>query len=765
MYCKSLIFFIFITLAPMLGCGGDGVLPPLRGFSAVGSARELRAEKQFDAALDPQQLRAWLKSMSSAPNHVGSAHDQANANFMLEEFKSWGWDAHIETFYVLYPTPRSMTLEMIAPTSFKATLREVPIAGDTTSQQTAGALPPYNVFGADGDVTGDLVYVNYGMPDDYKELARYGVDVKGKIVIVRYGDNWRGLKPKLAYEHGAVGCIIYSDPREDGYFKGDVYPQGGWRPASGVQRGSVMDQAFYPGDPLTPGVGASRNAKRLAATAAPNILKIPVMPISYADAQPLLAALAGRVAPEAWRGALPITYHLGPGPAKVHMAIASNWTQTAIYDVVAKIRGSVFPDEWVIRGNHHDGWVFGAMDPLSGNVVLLQEAKAIGALMKAGWRPQRTLVYASWDAEEPGLMGSTEWTEAHAAELQRKAVVYVNTDTNARGFLSAGGSHSLQRLMNEVTAGVLDPETHVSVQTRLRAKFRVDGYNKAATEEIKQRAALAAAGADLPLDALGAGSDFGAFLEHWGVPALNIEYGGEDDDHGVYHSAFDTFEHYARFGDPDFSYEVLAAETVGHVVLRLADADVLPLQLSAFAETVSRYVQEVHQLLADERAHAQALASLADANAFALAADPTRIVAPPEREAVMPDVNLARLDPALERLMSSAKAYDDAFARLAAADYQLSGAQHAQLEGLLRTLEQRLTEAQGLPRRPWFRHMIYAPGLYTGYEVKTLPGVREAIEQRRWLEAEQYAGIIANVLGAYCDQVDRATTLLNRAHP
>lgn len=335
--------------------GADTAATSLQGFSAVGSIRELGVEQRFDAQLDPAELRQWLQRMSSEPNQVGSPHDKANAQFMLERFKSFGWDAHIETFYVLYPTPKSMTLELIAPTTFKAGLREGSIRGDATSDMTQGALPPYNAFGADGDVTADLVYVNYGMPDDYMELARNGIDVKGKIVIARYGDNWRGLKPKLAYQHGAIGCIIYSDPRDDGYFKGESYPQGGWRPATGVQRGSVLDMAIYPGDPLTPGIGATQNAKRLPIGEAETILKIPVMPISYSDAQPLLAALAGRVAPEAWRGALPMTYHLGPGPAKVHMAITSEWTQKPIYDVIAKIQGSDYPDEWVVRGNHHDG--------------------------------------------------------------------------------------------------------------------------------------------------------------------------------------------------------------------------------------------------------------------------------------------------------------------------------------------------------------------------------------------------------------------------
>jgi N-acetylated-alpha-linked acidic dipeptidase len=752
----SSVFAMFV----LSSSGADTAAISLQGFSAVGSIHELGLEQRFDAQLDPAELRQWLQRMSSEPNQVGSPHDKANAQFMLERFKSFGWDAHIETFYVLYPTPKSMTLELIAPTTFKAGLREGSIRGDASSDKTQGALPPYNAFGADGDVTADLVYANYGMPDDYKELARNGIDVNGKIVIARYGDNWRGLKPKLAYQHGAIGCIIYSDPRDDGYFKGESYPQGGWRPATGVQRGSVLDMAIYPGDPLTPGIGATQNAKRVPIGEAETILKIPVMPISYSDAQPLLAALAGRVAPEAWRGALPMTYHLGPGPAKVHMAIASEWTQKPIYDVIAKIQGSDYPDEWVVRGNHHDGWVFGAWDPLSGNVALMEEAKAIGTLLKSGWRPKRTLVYASWDAEEPGLIGSTEWAEEHAVELQKKAIVYINSDTNARGFLSAGGSHSLQHFVNDVAASVIDPEMQVSVQARLRAKMRVDGYPKDATEEKKKLAQLAAVDGDLPIQALGSGSDFSVFFQHLGITTLNIEYKGEDDDRGIYHSAFDSFDHFVRFGDPDFAYGILEAKTVGRLILRMADADVLPLQLRGFAHTVGRYVQEIHKLVEEQREHAQTLANLLEQNAFTLAADPTRIIAPPEREIEVPNIDLAALDNALERLQKSAQAYDDAYAHVAAQDMKLNARQRTQLEALLRGLERTLTQPRGLPGRPWFRHMIYAPGLYTGYGVKTLPGVREAIERRDWEEASQYAGIIALSLGAYCDQVDRATAVL-----
>ena len=384
------------------------------GFNREDAAAQAALERRFDGQINAAEIGAWLKQLSAEPNHVGSPHNKANAAFVRDLFKSWGWQADIETFYVLYPTPRRVALELLAPKSFTASLREPPIAGDATSTRTDG-LPPYNAYGADGDVIGDLVYVNYGMDEDYKELARRGVDVKGKIAIVRYGGGWRGLKPKLAYQHGAIGCLIYSDPKDDGYSVGDTYPIGGWRPADAVQRGSVADMPIYAGDPLTPGVGATKTAPRLSLPEAATVLKIPVLPISYADARPLLESLAGPVAPEKWRGALPITYHIGPGPGRVHLTIASDWGLKPVYDVIARIPGTEARDEWVIRGNHRDGWVNGAWDPLSGHVAMLAEGKAIGALLKSGWKPKRTLIYASWDGEEPGLLGSTEWAETHAA--------------------------------------------------------------------------------------------------------------------------------------------------------------------------------------------------------------------------------------------------------------------------------------------------------------------------------------------------------------
>lgn len=731
----------------------------LFGFTAEDSATQQALEQRFDAALNPADLDAWLKNLSSEANHVGSPHDKANAEFVRDQFQQWGWDAKIEVFYPLYPTLKQHSLELVAPTKFVAALQELQVDGDATSTRTDG-MGPYNVYGADGDVTGDLVYVNFGMPDDYKDLARRGIDVKGKIVIARYGVGWRGLKPKLAQTHGAIGCLIYSDPQQDGYGAGDPWPKGGWRPADGVQRGSVADMPIYAGDPLTPGVGATREAKRLSISDAKTILKIPVMPISYADATPLLSALAGPVAPPHWRGALPITYHMGPGAAKVHLVISSDWSQKPLYDVIAKIPGAQSPDEWVVRGNHRDGWVFGADDPLAGHVDMMAEGKAIGALLKSGWKPKRTLIYASWDGEEAGLLGSTEWAETHAQELQHKAVLYLNSDGNDRGFLSAGGSHSLQHLVNDVAGSVKDPETGVTIQARLRAKLLVDGYSKGASDDDKKAAKVAAAGGDLTIEALGSGSDFTPFLQHLGITSLNVGYDGESDEDGVYHSNYDSYDHYVRFGDPGFAYGIAEAQTVGHLILRVADADVLPLQFAGFSEALQGYVEELHELADQKRKTAEDLGKLLDQDAFGLAADPTRRLLPPEREPEVPHLNFAPLDNVVERLKKSTKAYDDSYARLGTGQPKLTVARRNELNGALREMEAALTDPHGLPGRDWFKHLVYAPGLYTGYGVKTVPGVREAIEQNHWDEANQYTVLTAAALTVYCDRMDKATRIL-----
>ncbi len=733
----------------------SGSAAEMLGFSAAGASAETQLEQRFDANLSAADLRAWMQQMSSEPNHVGSAHDKANAEFELKKFREWGWEANIETFSVLYPTPREVAVELVAPTHFTARLTEPAIAGDATSAQTKDELPAYNVYGADGDVTAELVYVNQGMPEDYKELERQGVSVKGRIVLTRYGGGWRGLKPKLAYEHGAVGCLIYSDPRDDGYGIGDTYPKGGYRPRDAVQRGSVQDLVLYAGDPLTPGVAATADAKRLAIRDAKTLLKIPVLPISYAAAEPLLAALNGRVAPAAWRGGLPLTYHLGPGPAKVHLKVLSNWNQKTLYDVIATIPGAQEPDRWIIRGNHHDGWVFGATDPLAGQVALMAEAKAIGQLVKEGWRPRRTLVYASWDGEEPGLLGSTEWAEAHAAELKAKAALYVNSDTNGRGYLGVSGSHALQRFASEAARDVKDPETGATVLARALAKDRVADY------ELVARAnpgALERASGDIQLGALGSGSDFTPFLQHLGVNSLDLGFEGETD-YGVYHSAYDSFDHFRRFVDPTFEYGVALAKVAGRLMLRAAQAQLLPARESDFAASIALFDDELHKLADGMRVKSREQSKLLEDDSYKLATDPGKPRAPPAPAAEVPYLNFAELDNAVAKLERSARTFDREYVRVAAGDEPTATAGRERINAALTDLEQALTDPRGLPGREWYQHMIYAPGLYTGYGVKTLPGIREAIEEHHWDEADRYIGVVSRAVNAYSARLDRAISV------
>jgi N-acetylated-alpha-linked acidic dipeptidase len=719
---------------------------------------EAAVEHAFDGMIHPDEMRDWMQQMSSQPNHVGTAHDKANAEFMVAQFKAWGWDAHLEEFQVLYPTPISETLELVGPTPYKAALTEPPIPGDATSTQVSAELPAYVAYQGDGDVTAELVYVNYGMPDDYKALERQGVSVKGKIVIARYGEGWRGLKPKLAQEHGAVGCIIYSDPRDDGYYRDDVYPKSGMRPPESFQRGSVQDMTKYPGDPLTPGVGATKDAKRLTREEATTILKIPTLPLSYGEAVHFLAALGGPVAPADFRGALGMTYHTGPGPAVVHIKVQSDWSLKPIYDVVATIKGSEYPDQWILRGNHHDGWVFGAADPLSGNVAEMEEAKAIGALVKQGWRPKRTIVYLGWDGEEPGLLGSTEWAETHEADLVRHGVLYVNSDSNGRGFWSVEGSPAYTHLVNAAAADVTDPETGVSVEDRARARLAVMAAGRGANEEIKAAAKIVAAGGDIPLGDLGSGSDYSSFFDHVGIAAMNVGFGGETESGGVYHSAYDSFDHYRRFDDPGFVYAKALAQTTGRIVLRAADAPVEPERFTDAADTFQRFDDELHKLNKDMREKTEREDRLIDNGAYKLTSDPLKPELPPAREGPVREVQFAPLDAAIAKLKASAAAYD---AAIAAKGASLSPKAQAHLNLVLQSADDALLSPDGLPGRPWYRNLIYAPGVLTGYGSKTLPGVREAIEGRRWDEADQYAAITAKAIEAYAAKVDEATGVVN----
>ena len=737
----------------------------LGAVSAAGAATPpttTELEAKFDAQIDPAEMGRWLKQMAAEPNHVGSAHNKANADWIAAQLKSWGWDTRIETFWVLYPTPvsESVVLTSGAGAPFRAMLQEPPIPGDDSSGRAQkDALPAYVAYQGDGEVTAPLVYVNYGMPDDYLALERMGISVKGKIAIARYGVGWRGLKPKLAQDHGAVGTLIYSDPRDDGYSVDDAYPNGAARPAHGFQRGSVADMTIYPGDPLTPGVGATKDAKRLERADSQTILKIPVLPISHADAQVLLAAMDGPVAPPAFRGSLPITYHLGGTSARTRLAVKSDWSLNAIYNVIGELKGAEQPNAWVVRGNHHDGWVMGASDPLSGQVAQLAEAKALGMLAKAGWKPKRTIVYASWDAEEPMLLGSTEWAELHAAELKAKAVIYLNTDGNARGFLGAAGSHDFQHFVNQVANDVRDPETGVSVGQRLRARMAVQGSEPGANDQAAANGRIAADPAkDLPIGPLGSGSDYSSFLQHLGVPSLNIGYGGEGESGGVYHSLYDDYEHHSRFVDPGFAYDAVLAKTVGRMVLRMADGDLPVQRFGDFADTVATYLDEIKRLATARADEAKAQAQLLATKAYSLAADPTQPHGDPTALPASPATDFAVLERAVAKLKTSAAGFD---AALAAKGASLGKPQRAKLDAALQPLDQRLLRDEGLPFRPWYQNVVYAPGRFTGYGAKTLPGVREAIEERRFGDAQKYIGITAQALTSYAEGLDAATAIVN----
>ena len=678
--------------------------------------------------------------------------DKDNAEWILARFKEWGLDAHIETFNVLFPTPKVRLLEMTEPTKFTAKLEEPALAVDPTSNQKAEQLPTYNAYSPDGDVTAPLVFVNYGLPEDYEKLERLGVSVKGAIVIAKYYHSWRGVKPKVAAEHGAIGCLIYSEPHDDGYTVDNVFPAGPMRNPEGVQRGSVMDFASNsPGDPLTPGVGATADAKRLAVKEAKSIASIPVLPISYGDAQPLLAALRGPMAPEEWRGTLAIPYHIGPGAAKVHLKLAFNWDIKPVYDVIAKITGSEAPDEWVIRGNHHDAWVNGAEDPVSGQAPLLEEARAFGLLLKQGWKPRRTIIYAAWDGEEPMLLGSTEWVEAHADELRQHTAVYINTDGNDRGLLNMGGSHTLEQFINGVAKDIADPETKMSVWERKRLSDIADASSDD-RKEIRQRA-------DLRISALGSGTDFTGFLDHLGIATLDMAYEGETEQ-GIYHSIYDDFFWYTHFSDNDFVYGRALSQTVGTAVMRLADAEVLPFDFVDFADTIQKYTRDLQKLLKDKQDEIRERNQELDEGVFRATFDPRKPTVAPPRQEMPPHLNFAPMENAGEALARSAERYRKALSAKQSALSESESSQLAALNAKLIESERTLTNDAGLPRRPWFKHLLYAPGVYSGYGVKTVPGVREGIEQKRYSEAEQEIFRVGKALQDEAALIDSAAQML-----
>jgi len=710
----------------------------IMGFPEEETDAQITLEAKFDALLNADNLNSWMKYLTAQPHHVGSPYDKKVVDFVAAKFKEWGYQVRIEKFDVLFPTPKLRLVEMLAPTTYKASLTEPPVKGDPYSDQTKEALPGYNAFSVDGDVTADLVFVNYGIPEDYVELERRGISVEGKIVIAKYAGSWRGIKPKLAAEKGAIGCLIYSDPEDDGYYRGDVYPKGPFKNEYGIQRGSVMDMPMAPGDPLTPGYGATDDAVRIDIKEANTLTKIPVLPISYHDALPLLTALEGPVVPNSWKGALPITYHIGPGPAKVHLKLEFNWELKPAYDVIATMKGSTLPDEWVIRGNHHDAWVHGANDPISGLVALMEEARVVGDLVKQGHQPKRTMMYCAWGAEEQGLLGSTEWVETHAKELKEKVVAYINTDGTGAGFLNAGGSHTLEMFFDEISKSVMDPVMNVSVFERRNA-----------LEKVKNNTSWA----HYKLGALGSGSDYSPFFQHLGIASFNMGFGGESSG-GEYHTMYDSYQHYKRFKDPNFQYGVTLAKVAGRTSLRLANAHILPFEFTHFTSVVKKYANEVINLAGSLREDANRHNMLINNGTYALASNPKNNLKVPEKKASVPYFNFAPLDNALIILT----AQSDNFTKTVN-NRSLSYHSRRNLNTILRNMERALTREHGLPKRPWYKHHIYAPGFYTGYGVKTLPGVREAIEQSEFEQVQAQIDILASVINKFSTKIKEAISL------
>jgi len=714
------------------------------GFDAAASNAQRNIESRLDASIDKNEMDQWLRRLSAKPHHAGSVAGKENAEFIAGLFESWGYDVEIAEYEILLPTPKVREVELVAPTKFTASLTEDSLAEDPSTSVREHLLPPYNAFSVDGEVEGELVFVNYGRPEDYEILDRYGISVEGKIAIAKYGKSWRGIKPKLAGEKGAIGTILYSDPADDGYGAGDPYPKGAFKHETGIQRGSVMDMPTYPGDVLTPGRGATRNAKRLKQEDAITITRIPVLPVSHKDALPLLSAMDGEVVPPEWRGALPITYHFGPGPARVRMKAEFNWDMVTAYNVIARLEGSEFPDEWVIRGNHHDGWNHGANDPISGLITLLAEAKAVAALANAGERPKRTVIYAAWDAEEPGLIGSTEWAEHHAQELKKNAVAYLNTDGNDKGFIYIGGSHVLERFFNQIIEEVKDPRSEITLKQRLQANLKINAESDQEKKDAER--------ADIRLDPMGSGSDYTPFLQHLGIASANLGFGGEADG-GSYHTLYDTYEHHTTWNDPGLIYGETLPKVTGRATLRLANAQRLPFEFLGLADNIALYVSELEELADTMREATAKNSELIDSGAYAAALDPNKSLGAPARHEPVPHFGFAPLKNALERLQTAATAYDAAA--------KTSTVTSEEINRLLFTSERLLTRDEGLDGRPWYKHHIYAPGFYTGYGVKTIPGVREAIEQREYEKVEPQIEIAAGVLNDMAERIEQVTSAIN----
>lgn len=639
----------------------------IRGFTAENAQTEIAYEAAFKALVSPEMCKQKLRYLTEEPHLAGTENSRKVAEYLRAEFESYGLHVQLYEYRVYLPYPLEVKVEMVSPTHYQAVAKEESWEWDKDAYETE-IVPGYNAYSPDGDVTAELVYVNKGLPEDYQLLKEQGISVAGKICIVRYGGSYRGVKAKVAGDNGAVGLILYSDPGDDGYMKGDVYPRGPWRSADAIQRGTVKYIFQHAGDPLTPGWAATQDAERLTIAEATDLPKIPVVPLAYRDAKPLLQALAGPNVPSAWQGGLPFAYHIGPGPAKVHLTVRCEHSIRPIYNVIATLEGTEFPEQWVILGNHHDAWVYGGADPGSGTVSLLEVARCMGELAKSGLRPKRTIVFAAWDAEEFGILGSTEWVEELKATLQQNAVAYLNVDIAATGGnLYVSAVPSLRQLVRAVTQNVIDPGTLTSVH-----------------ESWKTRQ-----GKEMPrVGNLGSGSDHSPFIGHVGIPSLSMGFGGP---YGVYHAMQDNFYWMSHFGDATFQYQAAMAKIWGLLALQLANADILPFDYETYAAAL-----EIPLKLLQNAGSEVKIAS-----------------------------EIEKLEARLSEWKAAAAALHHTFESTLASRH-LPNVE--EINRRLYQLERRLTSETGLPMRPWFKHLIYAPGLNTGYAAVIFPGVHDALE-------------------------------------
>ncbi|HWX55948.1 MAG TPA: M28 family metallopeptidase [Verrucomicrobiae bacterium] len=690
-------------------------IQPRQVFGFRDFSQQRKWDQKFIAVPDPARAEEHLRILTAAPHVAGSPEDRKTADYVAGEFKEAGLQTEIVEYKVWMNRPAEVSVTVTAPPNVKMHGPSREHVSSDPYQDDPRILPAFSGSSPSGDVEAEVIYANYGRPEDFKKLEELKIDVRGKLIIVRYGNNFRGVKSFVAEEHGAAGVLIYSDPWDDGYFKGDAYPKGPWRPEFAVQRGSIQYMFKYPGDPTTPGIASVLSlpdSQRVPPEQATDMARIPTTPLSYGDAAPILQNLGGPETPRDWQGALPFTYHMGPGPVKVKLHLKQNYRYWPIWNVIGKIPGAKYPDEWVVLGNHRDAWVFGAVDPNSGTAAMLETVHGLGELLKQGWRPDRTIIFGSWDAEEEGLIGSTEWGEEHDSELTRKAVAYFNVDVAVTGpSFSAQAVPSLKGFVREVTRHVPSPKGGTVYDVWKADKEKAD--QRPGPDFNPNRGPNAKVENDVPVGDLGSGSDYSVFIQHLGVPSADMTSSGP---YGVYHSAFDNFAWFKKFGDPTFVYEQQMARIFGLEALHMASADVLPYDYGLYGKEIGAYIDSA-------RTRAQ---QMLGGNA--------------------PDFTVAS---------QAARRFSDAGARVLA--IQKNPPQDATtLNQTLIAAERALLTEQGLPNRPWFRHSIYAPGQYTGYAAVVIPGVNEAIDAKDAPLAAQELQILtaalnraAGVLEAY----------------